>query len=97
MKVKNWASEAPAIREFRREIYLALKQASYDYERMQYNTVVSACMKMLNTLEDGIGGAGVTSVNGLRPDSLASSQSRRQLDLGAPDMRHQHADPLRAS
>jgi leucyl-tRNA synthetase len=28
-----------------------LKQASYDYERIQYNTVVSAAMKMLNTLE----------------------------------------------
>src|SRR5690606_15038793 len=27
-------------------------QAShYDYERIQYNTVVSACMKMLNALE----------------------------------------------
>src|SRR6185436_9515115 len=46
---------APAIREFRREIHLALKQASYDYVRIQYNTVVSACMKMLNLLE-GFGG-----------------------------------------
>jgi leucyl-tRNA synthetase len=36
----------------RREIHLVLRQASYDYERMQYNTVVSAVMKMLNTLED---------------------------------------------
>jgi len=35
----------------RREIHLLLKQATYDYERMQYNTVVSACMKMLNELE----------------------------------------------
>jgi len=24
----------------------------YDYERMQYNTVVSGCMKLLNALED---------------------------------------------
>jgi leucyl-tRNA synthetase len=29
-----------------------LKQVSYDYERMQYNTVVSGCMKLLNALED---------------------------------------------
>jgi leucyl-tRNA synthetase len=29
-----------------------LKQANYDYERIQYNTVVSATMKMLNALED---------------------------------------------
>ena len=35
----------------RREIHLALKQANYDYERIQYNTVVSAGMKMLNALE----------------------------------------------
>ncbi len=25
---------------------------SYDYERMQYNTVVSGCMKLLNALDD---------------------------------------------
>ena len=35
-----------------REMHTILKQANYDYERMQYNTVVSAVMKMLNTLED---------------------------------------------
>ena len=35
----------------RREIHLVLKQANFDYSRIQYNTVVSACMKMLNTLE----------------------------------------------
>ncbi|MEP7062325.1 MAG: leucine--tRNA ligase [Betaproteobacteria bacterium] len=35
----------------RRDIHLALKQANYDYERIQYNTVVSAGMKMLNALE----------------------------------------------
>jgi leucyl-tRNA synthetase len=28
-----------------------LRQVSYDYERMQYNTVVSGCMKLLNSLE----------------------------------------------
>ena len=61
--VKEWSVQAPQIREFRRSIHLALKQASYDYERMQYNTVVSACMKMLNALEGGVGGPGVISVN----------------------------------
>jgi leucyl-tRNA synthetase len=38
-------------KEFRREIYTILKQVDHDYERMQYNTVVSGAMKMLNTLE----------------------------------------------
>jgi leucyl-tRNA synthetase len=41
-------AEAKALR---REVHLVLKQVSYDYERMQYNTVVSGCMKLLNTLE----------------------------------------------
>ncbi|MCP3866608.1 MAG: leucine--tRNA ligase [Gammaproteobacteria bacterium] len=34
----------------RREIHSALKQARFDYERYQFNTVVSACMKIVNTL-----------------------------------------------
>ena len=38
-------------RESRLKIHLALKQITYDYERMQYNTVVSGCMKLLNELE----------------------------------------------
>ncbi|MCB1871975.1 MAG: leucine--tRNA ligase [Gammaproteobacteria bacterium] len=34
----------------RREIHAALKQACFDYDRQQFNTVVSACMKVVNTL-----------------------------------------------
>jgi leucyl-tRNA synthetase len=41
-----------AAAELRREMHLVLKQVSHDYERMQYNTVVSGCMKLLNALED---------------------------------------------
>jgi leucyl-tRNA synthetase len=33
------------------ELHSVLRQISYDYERMQYNTVVSGAMKMLNALE----------------------------------------------
>ena len=47
----DWRDAPDAIRTARREIHLTLKQADYDYERVQYNTVVSAGMKMLNTLE----------------------------------------------
>src|SRR5262249_51041026 len=36
---------------FRRTIYVTLKQAQYDYSRIQYNTVVSACMIMLNAID----------------------------------------------
>jgi len=40
----------PAPRAIRREIHEALKQALFDYERQQFNTVVSACMKIVNHL-----------------------------------------------
>jgi leucyl-tRNA synthetase len=42
------------------EIHSVLKQVDYDYQRMQYNTVVSGAMKLLNALEDfkGIAEAG---------------------------------------
>ena len=50
------ALDAAALTEqqkaLRREVYKILQQAEHDYKRLQYNTVVSACMKMLNTLED---------------------------------------------
>jgi len=36
----------------RLEVHSVLKQVDYDYQRMQYNTVVSGAMKMLNALED---------------------------------------------
>ena len=41
-----------AQKSLRRDIHANLKQADFDYARMQYNTVVSAAMKMLNALED---------------------------------------------
>jgi leucyl-tRNA synthetase len=47
-----WPGAPPELRAVRRELYLQLKQADYDYRRIQYNTVVSAGMKMLNALED---------------------------------------------
>jgi leucyl-tRNA synthetase len=36
----------------RRQIHEILQQARYDYERQQFNTVVSGSMKMLNLLQD---------------------------------------------
>ena len=52
---KNDALDAATLPEshkaLRREINKVLQQADSDYKRIQYNTVVSAAMKMLNTLE----------------------------------------------
>ncbi|WP_284336406.1 leucine--tRNA ligase [Comamonas sp. NoAH] len=45
--------EAKALRL---EIHTVLKQVDYDYQRMQYNTVVSGAMKMINALEAFKGG-----------------------------------------
>jgi leucyl-tRNA synthetase len=36
----------------RRDMHGLLRQVSHDYERLQYNTVVSGAMKMLNAIED---------------------------------------------
>jgi leucyl-tRNA synthetase len=41
-----------AAKTLRLEVHTVLKQVDYDYQRMQYNTVVSGAMKMLNALED---------------------------------------------
>jgi leucyl-tRNA synthetase len=40
-----------ALKTLRREVHKVLQQADNDYRRIQYNTVVSACMKLLNLLE----------------------------------------------
>jgi leucyl-tRNA synthetase len=45
------ASLSNDAKTLRREIHMALKQANYDLTRFQFNTVVSAAMKMLNALE----------------------------------------------
>jgi leucyl-tRNA synthetase len=55
-----------AEKTLRREVHKLLQQADYDLKRIQYNTVVSACMKMLNTLEsaklaDGAAGDAVVA------------------------------------
>jgi leucyl-tRNA synthetase len=41
----------------RREMHLLLRQVTGDYERLQYNTVISGAMKMLNALEDAAAAA----------------------------------------
>jgi leucyl-tRNA synthetase len=46
------AELGPPAKALRREVHLLLKQVLYDYERMQYNTVASGAMKLLNALED---------------------------------------------
>jgi leucyl-tRNA synthetase len=56
-EVRNAAAVDPSAldagaKKLRHELHATLKQANFDYARLQYNTVVSACMKMLNALEE---------------------------------------------
>jgi leucyl-tRNA synthetase len=61
-----------AEKDLRFEVHSILKQANFDYQRRQYNTVVSAAMKMLNVLEPIKLGATNCQV---RPEVLAESIS----------------------
>jgi leucyl-tRNA synthetase len=45
------ASLDSGLKKVRRELHVSLHQALFDFRRMQYNTVVSATMKMLNALD----------------------------------------------
>lgn len=40
-----------AAKALRHEVHTVLRQIDYDYQRMQYNTVVSGAMKLLNAVE----------------------------------------------
>jgi leucyl-tRNA synthetase len=51
-EARGTAPQASAdAKALRHEVHGVLKQVNYDYERMQYNTVVSGAMKLLNALE----------------------------------------------
>ncbi|WP_278651702.1 leucine--tRNA ligase [Pandoraea pnomenusa] len=55
-------TSSAAAKALRLEIHGVLKEANYDYQRVQYNTVVSAAMKMLNAIESDKGAAGAGAV-----------------------------------
>ena len=50
--VLDFADANAGAKKLRFEIHSILSQANHDYARLQYNTVVSAAMKMLNALDD---------------------------------------------
>ncbi|PIE83009.1 MAG: leucine--tRNA ligase [Candidatus Contendobacter odensis] len=59
-----------ALRDIRRDIHDALRQALLDFDRYQFNTVVSGSMKILNTLNQ-IGTDSSTHANGVRREGLS--------------------------
>ncbi|MCD6046235.1 MAG: leuS [Gammaproteobacteria bacterium] len=50
-QVLDWHSADKSVQSKRRELHLILQQINNDYERQQFNTVVSGAMKILNLLE----------------------------------------------
>lgn len=50
LSLANWDLADSAQIDVLRQIYEILDQAKFDYERQQYNTIVSGCMKILNLL-----------------------------------------------
>jgi leucyl-tRNA synthetase len=71
----------------RREIHAVLKQANYDLDRHQFNTVASATMKMLNALEGVLKGGTDAAANTVLREGL--SILLRVLSPIAPHIAHQ--------
>ena len=46
----DWSSLTPEQRKARGDIHALLEQANRDFAKYQFNTVVAACMKMVNTI-----------------------------------------------
>jgi leucyl-tRNA synthetase len=81
----NSSEVSPAGAALRREMHLHLRQVSHDYDRMQYNTVVSGAMKMLNAIEDAKLGDGPADTAALKE---AFGLLLRALYPAAPHIAH---------
>lgn len=46
----NWDEAEKRLKQSRQVVHQILEKTSYDYERCQFNTVVSSCMKLFNEL-----------------------------------------------
>ncbi|MES2933310.1 MAG: leucine--tRNA ligase, partial [Pseudomonadota bacterium] len=81
-------SDDKQVRAIRRELHLALSQINFDYERIQYNTIVSGCMKLFNEL-DKLGKLSLTGDSGKeRVLTEGISILLRVLNPVAPHMTH---------
>jgi leucyl-tRNA synthetase len=49
---EDYTAIGSAAKALRREVHLLLKQIRHDYDRLQYNTVASGAMKLLNALDE---------------------------------------------
>lgn len=63
--VAEWEGADLMLQTSRQQLHYILQQVCYDYQRMQYNTVVSGCMKIHNLLEEIYKTAHTTTTNSL--------------------------------
>ncbi len=73
----NAAQADAETRNCRRQVHELLSQANYDYSRKQFNTVVSAAMKMLNALE-ALGPAKIVSAAEIAGNDAATQAGRQR-------------------
>jgi leucyl-tRNA synthetase len=78
-------------RDVYREMHVALKQANFDLQRLQFNTVASACMKILKALEQQM--VIVTSDMNTKAVAITNGFSIL-LRLAFPDCTAHHANTL---
>ena len=64
-RLRRGGADAGGAREARFEVHSVLKQANYDLQKHQFNTVASAAMKILNALEKLPEAAGPVAEEGL--------------------------------
>jgi leucyl-tRNA synthetase len=90
---RGFAGISPAGAALRREMHLLLRTVTHDYERMQYNTVVSGAMKMLNAIDDASLGDSPTGGSNIGPGDSAALREAfgillRTLYPAAPHIGH---------
>ena len=66
----DWSNASAELKETRREIHEALKLALFDFEREQFNTVVSGGMKIMNALTRMSADKDDVSANALRREGF---------------------------
>lgn len=59
----DWATSSPEQQDVRRTIHEILKQANHDFGKYQFNTVVSAAMRMLNAVQQEMPDDGLDKIN----------------------------------
>lgn len=81
----DWPDLTAELKSARFDIHSVIKQANHDFEKFQFNTVASACMKILNSLES-ISTAAASAADGARLFAEGTGMLLRLLAPIAPHL-----------